>query len=84
MPEMIIRDIPEDHVRRLEELAARHGVSVDDYVRGLIMDAVRKQGPRTAGEVLEEIRRRHPGVGFEEGEIKELRSPIKPVDFSEH
>lgn len=75
MPEMIIRDIPEDQFRRLEELAARHGISVEDYLRGLIIDYVRDHGRRNAGEVLEEIRRRYPDVGLEEGEIKELRSP---------
>jgi plasmid stability protein len=88
MPEMLIRDIPEDHYRRLQGLAERHGISLEEYVRGLIIDAVRDHDRRNAGEVLEEIRRMYPGVGFEEGEIKELREvlrgSIEPVDFSDH
>ncbi len=82
MPQMVVRDIPSEVHRRLKELAARNGVNAEEQVRRLIAAAVRGEKPRKAGEVLAEIRRRHPGGYFKEGEFKELRSPIKPVDLS--
>ena len=81
MPQMVVRDIPMGVHRQLKELAARNGVNAEEQVRRLIADAVCGTKSRNAGEVLADIRRRYP-LGFEDGEIPELRGRIEPVDFS--
>lgn len=48
---------------------------VEALVRQVLVDKM------TAGEMLEQLHRRYP-EGFQKGEIVELRSPGKLVDFS--
>lgn len=82
MPQMIVRNIPIEVHRRLKELAAKNGINAEEQARRLLAEGVRAEKPRKAGEVLAEIRRRHPLEPGDELEIPKLRGRIKPVDFS--
>lgn len=82
MPQMVVRNIEKDVQQGLRELAERNGVSVEEQVRRILAAAVAGGDERpTAGQVLRALRARYPD-GFEDGEIVELRSPVRVVDFS--
>lgn len=83
MPQMVVRNIDKEVQQGLRKLAERNGVSVEEQVRRILAAAVAGGGERpSAGQVLRALRERFPEARLEEGEIVELRSPIRPVDFS--
>jgi plasmid stability protein len=49
MTDMLIRDVPDDEARELKVLAAREGISVVEYLRRMITDAVAPRPPRQLG-----------------------------------
>ena len=82
MAQMVVRNIDECVHRGLKDLAARNGVSLEEQVRRVLTAAARAaaQPRRTAGEALDEVRRRHR-VRLRPDEVVKLRGGVRPADF---
>lgn len=58
MPKMIqVRNVPDDLHRELKERAARAGMSLSDYLQGILERAVRRATP---GEMRRRLQSREP------------------------
>ncbi len=80
MAQLVVRNIEEDVKERLRRRAKKHGCSLEELVRDILRDAAKDERP--TGGLGSEIAARFKGVGFEEGEIRELRGyTIKPATF---
>ena len=81
MPQMVVRNLDQDVHDGLKEMAERNGVSVEEQVRRILAAAVAGGQERpSAGQILRALRERYP-EGFVEGEITELRSPVRPAEL---
>lgn len=89
MAQLLVRDIEEDIKERLRLRAARHGVSMEEEIRGILRDAVLRDttGAQTANRGLgSEISAAFTGLGLEEGTIREVRGEgfgAHPVIFQD-
>ena len=82
MAELIIRDIDDDVIERLQRRAKKHGCSLEEMVHDILRDAAKDAKP--SGGLGSEIAARFRGIGFRDGEIRELRGyKIKPATFDE-
>lgn len=45
MTDVLIRNVPEEHLRRIDEKASRLGLSRNDYLRRQIADDARREAP---------------------------------------
>jgi len=82
MAELIIRDIDDDVIERLQRRAKKHGCSLEEMVHDSLRDAAKDETP--SGGLGSEIAARFRGIGFRDGEIRELRGyKIKPATFDE-
>jgi antitoxin FitA len=82
MAQLVVRNIEDDVKERLKERARKHGMSLEELVRDILRDAAKNKSP--SGGLGSEIAARFKGIGFKEGEIRELRGyTIKPPDFGE-
>jgi plasmid stability protein len=82
MAQLVVRNIEEEVKDRLRRRAKKHGCSLEELVRDILRDAAKDDRP--SGGLGSEIAALFKDVGFEEGEIRELRGyTIKPVTFDE-
>lgn len=80
MGEILVDEIEDDVLKKLQQRARCHGRSTKDEAREILRDAVVNEGdaPVGLGTQLEEIFR---GVGIDE-DIPELRGyPVVPIEF---
>ena len=83
MAQILVRNLEEDVKRRLKKRAAQHGRSLEAEAREILRSAVRDEGPKQGAGIGTQIAALFKDVGFEEGEIQEIRGwSIKPPDFS--
>jgi plasmid stability protein len=82
MAQILVRKVEDDVKSRLRERARLHGQSLEGEVRDILRDAVKEiRGPRKLGTEIAALFR---DVGFEEGEIQEIRGyPVQPAKFDE-
>ncbi|MBV9976059.1 MAG: plasmid stabilization protein [Hyphomicrobiales bacterium] len=64
--------------RAFEELAARHGRSLEAEIRATLDAAVQREGALKMGSAIVEVFRPFGGV---DTEIERDRTPAKPADF---
>lgn len=84
MAQLVVRNIEHDVKTRLQKRAKRHGRSMEEEVRNILRDAMRREDRPTAG-LGTRIANRFRGIGLKDGEeIPELRGEVwaRPVDFS--
>jgi plasmid stability protein len=84
MAQLVVRNIEEDVKARLQKRAKKHGRSMEEEVRDILRDAVKKQDRPTEG-LGTRIANRFKGIGLKEGEeIQEWRGyPVRPAEFEE-
>lgn len=82
MAQFVVRNLEEDVKQRLQTRAKRHGCSLEELVRDILRAAAKDERP--SGGLGTEIASLFNDVGFEDGEIQELRGfPVKPAIFDE-
>jgi plasmid stability protein len=82
MAQLLVRNLEEDVKERLKERARHHKMSLEELVRDILRDAAKDSRP--PGGLGTQIAGRFRGIGFEEGEIQELRGfAIQPPNFEE-
>lgn len=81
--QLVVRNLEHEVKTRLQKRAKRHGHSMEEEVRDILRDAVKKDDPPAEG-LGTRIANRFRGLGLEEREIRELRDEIwaRPVDFT--
>ncbi len=81
--DLVVRNLEQDVKTRLQKRAKRHGRSMEEEVRDILRDAVKKEDKPAEGFGTR-IANRFRGLGLEEREIRELRDEIwaRPVDFT--
>ena len=80
LAQLVVRNLEDEVKIRLQRRARQHGCSLEELVRDILRDAAKDERP--SGGLGSEIAARFKGVGFEEGEIRELRGyTIKPATF---
>jgi plasmid stability protein len=80
MAQLVVRNIEDDVKVRLQGRASRNGRSLEEEVREILRDAVKRESrkPRKLGT---EIAARFRGIGFD-SEIPEWRGyPVQPAEF---
>ena len=84
MAQLIVRDIEEKVKEQLQRRAKRHGHSMEEEVRDILRDAVKKEGVKSPARGLGTAIASHfKDIGLEE-DIKELRGyTINPPSFDE-
>ena len=84
MAQLVVRNIEEDVKARLQKRAKKHGRSMEEEVREILRDAVKKNDKPSEG-LGTRIAKRFEGIGLREGEeIQEWRGyPIRPAEFEE-
>jgi plasmid stability protein len=81
--QLVVRNIEDEVKARLQERARRHHRSLEAEVRDILRNAANTE-ERPEGGLGSEIAARFRGIGFEEGEIQELRGyTIEPPSFDE-
>jgi plasmid stability protein len=81
MAQLVVRNLEDSVKSRLQRRAARSGRSMEEEVRDILRDAV-KDEESFAGGLGTAISSLFQKVGFEEGEILELRGhKVKPPTF---
>lgn len=73
MPQLILRDIEEEVVRRLKELAGRHGISMEEQHRRLLRESVLGKSKRDFKKALMSM----PGGGKDSDFRREKRPERK-------
>jgi plasmid stability protein len=82
MAQLVVRNLENDVKERLRRRAKKHGCSLEELVRDILRDAAKDERP--TGGLGSEIAALFKDVGFEEGEIRELRGyTIQPPTFDE-
>ena len=82
MAQLVVPNIDDDVMERLQRRAKKHGCSLEELVHDILRDAAKDERP--SGGLGSEIAARFRGVGFEDGEIRRLRGyTIKPAKFDE-
>ena len=82
MAQLVVRNLEDDIKTRLQKRAKKHGRSMEEEVRDILRNAVKKDtGP--AEGLGTRIANRFRGKGLDEP-IRELRGEVwaRPVDFS--
>jgi plasmid stability protein len=83
MAQIVVRNIEDSVKARLKRRAARHGHSMEEEVRTILRDAV-KRDQRPAEGLGTRIANRFAGIGFEEGELPRVEGEwARPVKFDE-
>ena len=82
MAQIVVRNIEESVKARLKRRAARHGRSMEEEVRTILRDALKRdERPAPAEGLGTRIANRFAGLGFTE-EIPEWRGyPVRPAKF---
>jgi antitoxin FitA len=80
MAQIVVRNIEDSVKARLKRRAARHGRSMEEEVRTILRDAVKRDERSTEG-LGTRIANRFAGLGFTE-EIPEWKGyPVRPAKF---
>lgn len=80
MAQLVVRNLEDDVKVRLRRRAARNKRSMEEEVRDILRDAVKKDVPEFGLGTA--IARRFKGIGLKDGEkIPKLRFTIKPARF---
>jgi plasmid stability protein len=84
MAQLVVRNLEEDVKARLQKRAKKHGRSMEEEVRDILRDAVKKDA-RPAEGLGTRIANRFRGIGLrEDEEIQEWRGyPVRPAEFDE-
>jgi plasmid stability protein len=83
MAQIIVRNIEDSVKARLKRRAARHGRSMEEEVRTILRDAV-KRDQRPKEGLGTRIANRFAGIGFEEGELPRVEGEwVRPAKFDE-
>jgi plasmid stability protein len=78
--QLLVRNLDDDVKAKLRERAKRHGRSMEEEVREILGNAVRRE-VRSNDGLGTRIAKRFAGIGLKE-DIPELRGhPAKPADF---
>jgi plasmid stability protein len=82
MAQLVVRNLEEDVKARLQTRAKKHGRSMEEEVRDILRDAVKKDARPTEG-LGTQIANRFRGLGLKEP-FPELRGEVwaRPVDFT--
>lgn len=82
MAQLVVRKLEEDVKARLQKRAKRHGRSMEEEVRDILRDAVKKESKPAEG-LGTRIAKRFRGLGLKEP-LPELRGEVwaRPVDFT--
>lgn len=84
MTEITLRDFDPEQLHQLEELAAEQGQPLDAFVVSLLADVLRHRNADREKGLGTRIAKRFEGLGFNEGEIEELRGhPVQPPEFGQ-
>jgi plasmid stability protein len=83
MAQLVVRNLEDDVKARLQDRAKRHKRSLEEEIRDILRAAaLAEEKPRRG--LGSEIAALFKDVGFEEGEIQELRGhPAQPAKFDE-
>jgi len=83
MAQLVVRNIEEAVKARLQKRAKKHGRSMEEEVRDILRDAVKREEQPSEG-LGTRFASYFKGIGLKEGEIRELRGEVwaRPVDFS--
>lgn len=84
MAQLVVRNIEKTVKEKLQRRAKRHGRSMEEEVRDILRDAVKKEEAKTPSKGLGTAIAAHfKGLGLEE-DIQPLRGyTIKPASFDE-
>jgi antitoxin FitA len=83
MAQIVVRNIEDAVKARLKRRAVRHGRSMEEEVRTILRDAVKRDHPPTEG-LGTRVANRFAGIGFEEGELPRVEGEwARPVKFDE-
>ena len=83
MAQIVVRNIEENVKTRLKRRAARHGRSMEEEVRTILREAVKRDKRPTEG-LGTRIANRFAGIGFEEGELPRVEGEwARPANFDE-
>jgi len=84
LAQLVVRNLEQDVKARLQKRAKRHGRSMEEEVRDILRDAVKKEDQPAEG-LGTRIANRFKGIGLREGEeIQEWRGfPVRPAEFEE-
>jgi len=83
MAQIVVRNIEDSVKARLKRRAARHGRSMEEEVRAILREAVKRDQSHTEG-LGTRIANRFAGIGFEEGELPRVEGEwARPVKFDE-
>jgi plasmid stability protein len=82
MAQLVVRNLEDVVKERLRRRAKKHGCSLEELVRDILRDAAKDKRP--TGGLGSGIAALFKDIGFEEGEIRQLRGyTIKPPIFDE-
>lgn len=82
MAQLTVRNLDEDTKARLKRRAVRHGQSMEEEVRQILLNAVRNE-PTDAVRLGSRMAARFADTGFD-GELPELRGQsARPLEFGE-
>jgi plasmid stability protein len=82
--QLVVRNLEQEVKTRLQKRAKRHGRSMEEEVRDILRDAVKKENQQEEGFGTR-FASHFKGIGLKKGEeIQELRGEVwaRPVDFS--
>ncbi len=83
MAQLLVRQIDDDTKRRLQERAAKHGISMEEEVRMILRAEVLRDEGKMRG-LGTEIAELFQNIGIEGEELEPFpKSEIKPVNFDE-
>jgi plasmid stability protein len=83
MAQIVVRNLEDSVKARLKRRASRHGRSMEEEVRTILRDAV-KRDQRAAEGLGTRIANRFAGIGFEEGELPRVEGEwARPAKFDE-
>ncbi len=81
VPQLILRDLPQEVVRRLEQAAANHGVSPEEEHRRILQSALSQQNEEARYHVLKDILLEMPAVE-DESIFERSRERPREIDLS--
>ena len=82
MTQRVVRRLPEEVKERLRARAGRNGRSLEAEGRDILVAAA-SEGPPPGPGLGSRIAALFTDVGFDHGDIDEIRAPARSFDFSE-
>jgi plasmid stability protein len=82
MAQLTVRNLEQGVKTQLQRRAKRHGHSMEEEVRDILRNAVKRKDAEDEVGLGTRIQRRFAGIGFRDGEILEIRGqPARPAIF---